>query len=399
VGRVNHAIVLGTKPGAETPVAGLPLAVRAVLALGDAGFDDIGLAVPGRPRWAAAPLARHGAAVRWIASPPTKPALPSDLGDGLTLLLAGDVLVDARAVAGLRDAAPGAVWSATGALVGVVCARSEVATCLQRPDLCTRSPGSGAQISSGLAVPLSSPDSRGSLERALVDSLTHRGTSDSYLATLIDRPISRLLTRLALRTPLAPWHVTLLSMVAGLLGAAGLATVSYWGRLGGVLLLVLSVVLDCVDGDMARAQLAQSPAGARLDLVGDYLVHAAVFTGLAIGLLREGLAGQGTWVVLALVTGVGAAMIAVHVLFIHPALRHGGDLHWDGGPESLRGRPGASIVEKVASRDYTYLLLALALVGHLEWFLYAAAAGAWLFTLGVVAYGFVAAPRSREAAR
>ena len=237
------------------------------------------------------------------------------------------------------------------------------------------------------------------LERALLDHVGGQATSDSYLAALIDRPLSRPLTRLLLRTPLTPSHVTLLGVATGLLGAAGLATVSYWGRLGGVLLLVASLVLDCVDGDLARARLAQNPAGARLDVVGDYLVNLAVFAGLAIGLLREGLPTGTAWAAIALITGVGAAMAVVHVLFIRPALHRGGDLHWAGDAWSLRGRPGASVLEKVASRDYTYLLLALATVGHLEWFLYAAAVGAWLFTAALVGYRWLALPGGRREGR
>ena len=162
-------------------------------------------------------------------------------------------------------------------------------------------------------------------------------------------------------------------------------------------MLIVSLALDCVDGDLARARLAQKPAGARLDLIGDYLVNLAVFAGLCIGLVREGLPPGGGWAALALVSGVGAAMAVVHALFIRPVLRRGGDLHWTGDAWSLRGKPGAAVLEKLASRDYTYLLLVLALAGHLEWFLYAAAGGAWLFTLGVVAYALFTRPRlSRE---
>jgi phosphatidylglycerophosphate synthase len=155
-------------------------------------------------------------------------------------------------------------------------------------------------------------------------------------------------------------------------------------------------MLDCIDGDLARARLAQHPGGARLDVIGDYLVNLAVFAGLAIGLLREGLPSGGGLAALALVTGVGAAMTVVHQLFIRPALLRGGDLHWAGDARSLRGKPGASVVERLASRDYTYLLLVLAAVGHLEWFLYAAAVGAWLFTAGVLAYGAVSLFRFRR---
>ena len=53
------------------------------------------------------------------------------------------------------------------------------------------------------------------------------------------------------------------------------------------------------------------------------------------------------------------------------------------------------VIEKVASRDYTYLLLLFAVIGHLEWFLYAAAVGSWLFVGGLVLYGL--AWRARQA--
>jgi phosphatidylglycerophosphate synthase len=392
------ALVLASGPGPATSVGGLPLAVRAVLALREAGFTQVGLVAPDRPRWAAEPLARRGVSVRWMEARPIETADLSDFGNAFTVLLAGDVLLDRAAVAVLHDAPPGPVWTAAGRLVGVVCGPSEAVMCLQRPELWTRSPGLGTRLAAGLAVPLGTDGSGARLERVLLDHLADRAIGDSYLASLFDRPLSRPLTRLLLRTRLAPSHVTLLGVATGVFGAAGLATVSYWGRLGGVLLLLASIVLDCVDGDMARAQLSQNPAGARLDVMGDYLVHLAVFAGLATGLLREGLPASGVWAALALITGVGAAMTAVHVLLIRPALRRGGDLHWAGDAWSLRGRPGASVAEKLASRDYTYLLLVLAAIGHLEWFLYAAAGGAWAFTVALLAYRFLALPRrSREA--
>jgi phosphatidylglycerophosphate synthase len=149
---------------------------------------------------------------------------------------------------------------------------------------------------------------------------------------------------------------------------------------------VASIVLDCVDGEIARARFEQSAAGARLDVVGDYLVNLSVFVGLGIGLARQGIPGSGLWAAVALVGGVGAAMLATHVFFVRPALVRGGDLHWQGDTQSLRGAPLTQVIEKVASRDYTYLLLLLAVIGHLEWFLYAAAVGSWLFVGGLVLY-------------
>ena len=384
---MRRAVVLASAPGAAVSVAGLPLAVRTVLALREAGFDDVRLVAPDRPGWAAEPLAQRGVSVRWADPPSEETSRSPNPGAPPILVLAGNVLLDAAAVGSLRAASLGPVRTDTGRVVGEVRCGEHTATALD-----ARS-GPGTRIEVGLAVPLDKAGSAARLERALLDHLADRATSDSYLAALFDRPMSRPLTRLLMRTPLTPSHVTLLGVATGLLGAAGLGTVSYWGRLGGVLLLIVSLLLDCVDGDLARARLAQNPMGARLDVIGDYLVNLAVFAGLAIGLVREGLPPGGDWAALALVTGVGAAMTAVHVLFIRPVLRRGGDLHWIGDAGSLRGRPGAAVLEKLASRDYTYLLLLLAIAGHLEWFLYAAGGGAWLFTAGLVAYWLLARPR------
>jgi hypothetical protein len=42
------------------PVAGVPLAGRAILALREAGFNDVAPLAPPRARWAAEPLGRRG---------------------------------------------------------------------------------------------------------------------------------------------------------------------------------------------------------------------------------------------------------------------------------------------------------------------------------------------------
>jgi phosphatidylglycerophosphate synthase len=361
--------------------------VRTVLALRAAGFEDVALMAPDKPGWAVEPLARRGVSVRWV-TPTVDGGRPPEVRSSPTLFLAGDTLVDAAAVATLRDASPGLVCTASGRAVGEVRWSAEATA---RPGHDGHAPGQRVtRIGTGLALPLGEAGSPARLERVLLDHLSDRTSGDSYLAVLLDRPMSRAVTRFLLRTPLTPTHVTILGVAIGCLGALGLATVSYWGRLVGVLLLIVSLVLDCVDGDLARARLAENPTGARLDVIGDYLVNLAVFAGLAVGLLREGLPPGGGWAALALVSGVGAAMATVHVLFIQPVLRQSGDLHWAGDAGSLRGKPGAAVLEKIASRDYTYLLFLLAIAGHLEWFLYAAAGGAWLFTASLVVYGLLA---------
>jgi phosphatidylglycerophosphate synthase len=396
---VTRAVILAATPDSLTVVGGLPLAVRAVLTLDRAGVEVLGvLAGPQEPALRAA-LDRRGLGdrVQWLAGPDDAKAL----ADGpLVLIVAGDVVFDPAALAPLAALAAQSRRAVRGATPGsglhvVVCPGPVLVDLLAELDGGRRSlaealPRAGrldtpaVPVGPGLFLPLDATHPPPVLERALGDDLARlTAAKDSYLAVLIDRRLSRPVTRWLLRWPVTPAQVTLASIAVGIVGAAGLASVSYWGRLAGVLALIASIVLDCVDGEIARARFEQSLAGARLDVLGDYLVHLAVFTGLGIGLYRQGLPPGGGWAAVALVAAVLATTLTLHRLFVGPALGQGGDLHWSGDADGFRDSPVATVLEKLASRDYTYLLLILALLGRLEWFLYAAAVGAWVF-VGVV---------------
>jgi phosphatidylglycerophosphate synthase len=394
--KVTGALVVANTPAALTVVGGLPLAVRAVFELRAAGVPTIGVFAGPQERRLGALLARRCPGVPCLGTVEQAAGLtwPSPL-----LVVAGDALFDAAILAPLVADAPADAIH-VGQWPG---AAGEPAPCLTCPagavpallTEVTRALGLRAEaihrlgpattrpLATGLLVP-AGRGAAAALEAALLDHVARRtAAKDSYLAALIDRRLSRPITRLVLRWPVTPTQITLASLLLGLAGAAGLATVSYGGRLGGVLALIASIVLDCVDGEVARARFQQSAAGARLDVIGDYLVHLAVFVGLGVGLARQGLPPAGAWAVVALLGGVVAAMAAMHGLFVRPALSQG-DLHWNGAG-SLHGTV-AAVVEKLASRDYTYLLLVLALLGHLEWFLYAAAIGSWAFVASVLGY-------------
>jgi phosphatidylglycerophosphate synthase len=398
--RVGTALVVASSPSAWEVVGGLPLAVRAARALQAAGVREVLLFTGAADRGGGRLAGRlDGATIHRLAGPAAVTSLTADP----VLVVAGDVLFDAVALAPMaRGARPGSVTTgvapaAPGPVVAAMCPRALLATLLVALDADNTAlgdaleragagPGERVALADGLCLPLDVAHPAARLERVLLDDLARRTTArDSYLAALIDRRLARPVTRLALRLPFTPAHITMLSALVGLAGAAGLATVSHWGRVLGALGLVVSVVLDCVDGEVARARLQQSAAGARLDLLGDYVVHLAVFLGLGIGLARQGLSPAGIRAVVLLIAGVVAAMAVMHVLFIRPALARGGDLHWAGDAGSLRGRV-ATLAERLASRDYTYVLLLLALAGRLDWFVYAGAAGAWAFVLGLTGY-------------
>ena len=99
VSDVRTAVVLATVPGAATVVGGLPLAVRAVLALRAAGFEDVAVVAPGDADRITGPLVRRGVGVRWLT---TGTAAATHPPAERLLVLLGNVLVDADALEPLR---------------------------------------------------------------------------------------------------------------------------------------------------------------------------------------------------------------------------------------------------------------------------------------------------------
>ena len=105
---------------------------------------------------------------------------------------------------------------------------------------------------------------------------------DGAVDRALNRHISWRISRALLPYRVTPNQVTLASVALGVLAAAGLARPGVAWPVAGALLLQLSAVLDCVDGEIARAKLLESRTGARLDEAADTLVHLATFAGIAL---------------------------------------------------------------------------------------------------------------------
>lgn len=100
---------------------------------------------------------------------------------------------------------------------------------------------------------------------------------DGFFSTFVLRKISRLFTSALVETRVKPNTVTIASIIFGLLAAYVAAQGKY--IVGGIALL-FSLVLDCVDGEIARYKREFSKFGAWLDALADRVKEYAYIAGL-----------------------------------------------------------------------------------------------------------------------
>jgi phosphatidylglycerophosphate synthase len=124
------------------------------------------------------------------------------------------------------------------------------------------------------------------VDRVLLDSAVK--STDGFFTTFFVSPYSKHIARWAARRGLTPNQVTTVSMLLGVLAAAGFATGERWGLVAGAVLLQVAFTTDCVDGQLARYTRQFSKLGAWLDSVFDRAKEYLAFAGLAIGAARTG---------------------------------------------------------------------------------------------------------------
>jgi phosphatidylglycerophosphate synthase len=158
---------------------------------------------------------------------------------------------------------------------------------------------------------MTSPTSRTPGPVSPADS-TPRSTKPLEAEELVDeflhRPLARLIIPGLARTSITPNQVTLLSGLVGVIGGIVLGagahrpTFLLWAGI----LLFISVVLDCCDGQLARIRGISSTTGAVVDGIADYAV------GLAMGLGASWFAVQvygSRWFWLLGVAGIASAAL------------------------------------------------------------------------------------------
>lgn len=217
------------------------------------------------------------------------------------------------------------------------------------------------------------------VEEAETAIYTSLGKENDGFIARFDRTISSAVSRFLLKTPATPNQITTASLLLGILGCSLIATGWYRWQIAGALLLWSCCILDGCDGEVARLKLLCSKSGAAYDTSADNVAHLATFVGIAVGVYRARPDLPLFWPGIVLVSGVAACMFSVWWLILRRPYDKRSTLEL--------------FVERVASRDYVYLVVALILVGKLHWFLWSAAVGSHLFNAGLW-YSASKAPRT-----
>lgn len=114
-----------------------------------------------------------------------------------------------------------------------------------------------------------------------------RGTDD-WLSLYVYSPLARPIIKALLFTPVTANQVTTSMILIGVIGCLLFAFGSYWCSIIGIGLIHFHIILDHVDGPIARARNSRSLKGVYIERVGHDLIFTLFFYCIAFGALKRG---------------------------------------------------------------------------------------------------------------
>ncbi|WP_055588154.1 CDP-alcohol phosphatidyltransferase family protein [Peterkaempfera griseoplana] len=145
------------------------------------------------------------------------------------------------------------------------------------------------------------------------EGLLDRRSGEHWAGRIYMRRISLRFTRLLVNTRVTPNSLTYLMMLTGIVAGAALLVPGIAGAVLGAVLIQVYLLLDCIDGEVARWRRQTSVTGVYLDRVGHYLAEAALLTGAGLRAAdlfhRDGGASHWEWAFLGTVAALGAILI------------------------------------------------------------------------------------------
>ena len=155
-----------------------------------------------------------------------------------------------------------------------------------------------------------------------------RRSGEHWAGRLYMREISLRWTRHLVGARVTPNQLTYLMVLAGLAAGASLLIPGLAGAVLAAVLIQVYLLLDCVDGEVARWRKQTSITGVYLDRVGHYLAEAGLLTGFGLRaadlFTRQGDSPNWLWAFLGTVAALGAILIKAETDLVDVARIRGG---------------------------------------------------------------------------
>ncbi len=142
------------------------------------------------------------------------------------------------------------------------------------------------------------------------------------------REISLHIDPYLVNTRITPNQLTCLMVVVGVAGGAVLLVPGLTGAILAAVLFQIYLLLDCVDGEVARWRRQTSVTGVYLDRIGHYLCEAALLIGFGVRgadvFHRDGATTHWQWAFLGTLAALGAILIKAETDLVDVARQRSG---------------------------------------------------------------------------
>ncbi len=397
--RLGVVTAMPAAPEAEGPaaaplddLAGLPLALRAVLTLQKEGVQRVLLVVAPDDRLTPARV-RGDARVRVPVEAVTWESL-RDRVDEPFVLASHDVVADPAIYRELMRTplGPGGAGEPGGPVAIIAVRRGKpigpmIATreLLGQPEVSLEVMRASAEPQHVIALDVGdawcervdTPEGRRRAFRALFEAC--RKPMDGVISRNLNRHISIFVSKRIVGLPITPNMLSVFTFLLGVAGAICCAFGTYGMVLLGAFLFQWNSILDGVDGELARVRFQHSKLGQWLDTVSDDVSNLVFYAGLAAG---AGSLPFGRELQIAAGIGIVASCLATAQYYVEMVEVGSGDLYaidWGfdkAPPPGLRGKL-LLFSRTVLKKDFAiFFFLVLALFGVLPYALVIVAVGA-----------------------
>jgi len=110
--------------------------------------------------------------------------------------------------------------------------------------------------------------------------------TEGWVAPHLNKPVSFAMTRQLVKTDLSPNTITFVNLALAVLTALLIMNNNYGWRVLGAILMQFSSIIDGCDGEVARIKILSSRFGAWFDTIADDLANNLFWLGVFVGLFR-----------------------------------------------------------------------------------------------------------------